>query len=130
MNALRGVDPSSMSFTEKVAFAWRLFFPHREEDHARADAKKRLRMILVADRCALSSQSLAEMKSKIVAVVSEFVVVDQAETVDVNVTAADEDTGTVFSVAIPVKRVKSDMFEGNAAELELLTGAQQTALDG
>jgi cell division topological specificity factor MinE len=117
--ALRGADPSNLGFADKVAYAWRLFFPQQVEDHARADAKKRLRMILVADRCALSSQSLAEMKRKIVEVVSEFVVVDQGEPVDVSMTA-DEEQGTIFSVAIPVKRVKSEAFEGNAAELELL----------
>jgi hypothetical protein len=54
-------------------------------------------------------------------VVSEFVVVDQGEAVDVSMTA-DEEQGTVFSVAIPVKRVKSESFEGNAAELELVQG--------
>ena len=53
--------------------------------------------------------------------VSEFVVVDQGEAVDVSMTA-DEEQGTVFSVAIPVKRVKSESFEGNAAELELVQG--------
>ena len=121
LKALRDVDPSSMTLGDKLSYAWRLFFPQPTEGHARADAKKRLRMILVADRCALSSQSLAEMKRKIVEVVSEFVVVDQGETVDVSMTA-DEEQGTVFSVAIPVKRVKSESFEGNAAELELVQG--------
>ena len=122
LKALRGVDPSSMTFGDKVSYAWRLFFPQPTEGHARADAKKRLRMILVADRCALSSQSLAEMKSKIVEVVSEFVVVDQGEAVDVSMTADEEQGGTVFSVAIPVKRVKGEAFEGSAAELELVQG--------
>ena len=66
LKALRDVDPASMTLGDKVSYAWRLFFPQPTEGHARADAKKRLRMILVADRCALSSQSLAEMKRKIV----------------------------------------------------------------
>jgi hypothetical protein len=50
------VDLTSLSLMEKVAFAWSVFFPPKEADHARNDAKKRLRMILVADRCALSPQ--------------------------------------------------------------------------
>jgi cell division topological specificity factor MinE len=104
-----------MGLGQKVAFAWSLFFPVKEADHARADAKKRLRMILVADRCALSTQSMAELKEKIVRVVSEFVVVDQGEQVDVSMTN-DEDQGTVFSVAIPVKRVKPTSFEGEDDE--------------
>ena len=96
---------SSLSLLQKVAFAWSVFFPPKDADHARNDAKKRLRMILVADRCALSPQSMSDMKSEIVRVVSEFVVVDQGEAVDVNMTN-DEEMGTIYSVSIPVKRVK------------------------
>jgi cell division topological specificity factor MinE len=99
------VDLNSLSLMEKVAFAWSVFFPPKEADHARNDAKKRLRMILVADRCALSPQSMSDMKSEIVRVVSEFVVVDQGEAVDVNMTN-DEEMGTIYSVSIPVKRIK------------------------
>ena len=100
-----GVDLNKLSFAEKLAFAWSVFFPAKEADHARNDAKKRLRMILVADRCALSPQSMNDMKAEIVRVVSEFVVVDSGETVDVNMTN-DEENGTIYSVAIPVKRIK------------------------
>ena len=98
-------DLNKLSFAEKLAFAWSVFFPAKEADHARNDAKKRLRMILVADRCALSPQSMNDMKAEIVRVVSEFVVVDSGETVDVNMTN-DEENGTIYSVAIPVKRIK------------------------
>ena len=100
-----GVDLNKLSFSEKLAFAWSVFFPAKEADHARNDAKKRLRMILVADRCALSPQSMNDMKAEIVRVVSEFVVVDAGEAVDVNMTN-DEENGTIYSVAIPVKRIK------------------------
>ena len=96
---------NQLSFAEKLAFAWSVFFPAKEADHARNDAKKRLRMILVADRCALSPQSMNDMKAEIVRVVSEFVVVDAGEAVDVNMTN-DEENGTIYSVAIPVKRIK------------------------
>jgi cell division topological specificity factor MinE len=99
------LDVSKLSLLEKVAFAWSVFFPPQEADHARNDAKKRLRMILVADRCALSPQSMSDMKSEIVRVVSEFVIVDQGEVVDVNMTN-DEEMGTIYSVSIPVKRIK------------------------
>jgi len=38
-----------LSFQQKLSFAASLFFPSaKEPDHARNDAKKRLRMILVA----------------------------------------------------------------------------------
>ncbi len=109
-----GLDLSKLSFSEKLAFAWSVFFPAKEEDHARNDAKKRLRMILVADRCALSPQSMNDMKAEIVRVVSEFVIVDQGETVDVNMTN-DEEMGTIYSVAIPVKRIKPAVRRPSAA---------------
>jgi hypothetical protein len=48
---------------------------------------------------------MSDMKSEIVRVVSEFVVVDQGEAVDVNMTN-DEEMGTIYSVSIPVKRIK------------------------
>ena len=99
------MDLNKLSFAEKLALAWNVFFPAQEADHARNDAKKRLRMILVADRCALSPQSMNDMKAEIVRVVSEFVIVDSGETVDVNMTN-DEENGTIYSVAIPVKRIK------------------------
>lgn len=62
-------------------------------------------MILVADRCALSPQCMTDMKRGIIKVVSEFVILDQEEAVDLNMTA-DEATGALFSVSIPVRRVK------------------------
>ena len=80
------LELATMSLPAKLTFAWSLFFPVKETDHARNDAKKRLRMILVADRCALSPQSLTEMKAAIVRVVSTYVVVDQGEEVDVSMT--------------------------------------------
>ena len=109
-----GLDLSKLSLAEKIAFAWSVFFPAKEADHARNDAKKRLRMILVADRCALSPQSMNDMKAEIVRVVSEFVVVDQGEAVDVNMTN-DEEMGTIYSVAIPVKRIKPAVRRWSAA---------------
>ena len=42
-------DLQQLSFQQKLSFAASLFFPSaKEPDHARNDAKKRLRMILVA----------------------------------------------------------------------------------
>lgn len=108
------VDLSKLSLVEKFAFAWSVFFPPKEADHARNDAKKRLRMILVADRCALSPQSMSTMKEEIVRVVSEFVIVDQGEAVDVNMTN-DEEMGTIYSVSIPVKRIKPSVRLGSLA---------------
>lgn len=50
-----------------MRLAWRIFFP--EEDgpaKPKEQAKKRLRMVLVADRCGMNPSSLSEMKKHVV----------------------------------------------------------------
>ena len=54
-----------LSFWGKIRTAYRIFFPPSAEETARQEAKKRLRMILVADRCTMSESSMDEMKMKI-----------------------------------------------------------------
>ena len=98
-------DPVS-TFVFKVQAAWRIFFPPKAADMTPKDeGKKRLRMILVADRCGMNQSSLYEMRHSIVQVVSEFVEVEGEETVDVNV-SADGEQGTIYTVSVPVRRVK------------------------
>lgn len=73
---------------------------------AREEGKNRLRMILVADRCGMTQSSLYEMKHSIVQVLSDFVEVEGGEDlVDVSVTA-DGEAGTIYSVSVPVRRIK------------------------
>ena len=63
-------------------------------------------MILVADRCGMTQSSLYEMKHSIVQVLSDFVEVEGGEDlVDVSVTA-DGEAGTIYSVSVPVRRIK------------------------
>ena len=62
----------SFSFWGKVKAAFAIFFPPSEEETARLEAKKRLRMILVADRCSLSGGAMTLMKQKVVEAVGEF----------------------------------------------------------
>lgn len=98
-------DPMG-TFVFKVQAAWRIFFPPKQADMTPKDeGKKRLRMILVADRCGMNQSSLYEMKHSIVQVVSEFVEVEGDELVDVNV-SADGEQGTIYTVSVPVRRVK------------------------
>lgn len=98
-------DPVS-TFVFKVQAAWRIFFPPKAADMTPKDeGKKRLRMILVADRCGMNQSSLYEMRHSIVQVVSEFVEVEGEEMVDVNV-SADGEQGTIYTVSVPVRRVK------------------------
>lgn len=95
-------DPS---FVEKLGLAARIFFPKKKEKNARNEAKKRLRMILVADRCSMSPVTLNEMKSTIVDALANYVIIDDQEGVDLSVTA-DPKLGTLYSVCVPVRRVK------------------------
>ena len=61
------------------------------------DAKKRLRMILVADRCNMTPRSMTEMKKSIVTAISDYVEVEDGIEVDLSVTT-DPDMGTIYSV--------------------------------
>lgn len=84
------------------------------------EAKKRLRMILVADRCTMSESSMDAMKAKILDVVGEFVDVDEEQEVDVSMNT-DEELGTMYAVSIPVRRVKAEYDAENDA---YMIGAQ------
>ena len=71
-------------------------------------------MILVADRCGLSTGSLEAMKVSVLRAMKEYVDIEDLDDVDINVTA-DEDSGTIYSVNVPVKRVKPSVRASIAA---------------
>ena len=108
------------TFWGKMKAAYRIFFPPSAEETARQEAKKRLRMILVADRCAMSETSMDEMKRKIVEAVGEFVDLDETQDVDVSMNT-DVELGTMYAVSIPVRRVKAEYDAENDA---YMVGAQ------
>lgn len=91
-------------FPERLRVAWNTLFPRKDDETARREAKKRLRMVLVADRCALTSEAMDSMKSRIVHAVSDFVEVEQTQDVNVSL-SEDESVGTLYAVSIPVRRV-------------------------
>ncbi|EEH51889.1 uncharacterized protein MICPUCDRAFT_54085 [Micromonas pusilla CCMP1545] len=95
-------------FWGKIKAAFAIFFPPSEEETARIEAKKRLRMILVADRCAMSGAAMQAMKEKIVDVVREFAEVDDELGVEVSMSQDPEVQGTMYSLSIPVKRVNPE----------------------
>ena len=56
-----------LSHTWQVRLAWNIFFPTQiKPATSKEEVKKRLRMVLVADRCGMSPASLTEMKKTIV----------------------------------------------------------------
>ena len=97
-----------VSFWGKVKAAFAIFFPPSEEETARLEAKKRLRMILVADRCAMSGAAMSAMKARVVEVVGEFLDVDEDAEVDIATTQdpTGESITTMYAVSIPVRGVK------------------------
>jgi septum formation topological specificity factor MinE len=101
-----------LAFFDKLYLAWRVFFPERAPDLSPKDgAKQRLRMILVADRCGLSPSGLAEMKKNILRALEEFVDIESEEEIDVSI-SLEPDLGTIYCVAVPVRRVKPEARAG------------------
>lgn len=100
---------TSMSFFERLNLAWKILFPSpttRRNSNARI-AKQRLKMILFSDRCVVSDDAKQKIVSNIVGALSEFVEIDSQDKVHLNV-STDPDLGTVYSITVPVRRVKSE----------------------
>ena len=97
----------NMSFFERLNLAWRIIFPspsQRKSSNARI-AKQRLKMILFSDRCAVSDEAKRKIVNNVVHALSEFVEIESQDKVQLSVTT-DTDLGTVYSVTVPVHRVK------------------------
>lgn len=58
----------------KCKAAYSIFFPPKPRSLSpKEEGRNRLRMILVADRCSMNTSCLVEMKTSIVAAVSQYV---------------------------------------------------------
>lgn len=62
-------------------------------------------MILYSDRCEVSDEAKAKIVSSIIKALSDFVEIESQDKVELNV-STDPGLGTVYSVAVPVRRVK------------------------
>ncbi|KAJ8760897.1 hypothetical protein K2173_021935 [Erythroxylum novogranatense] len=102
------LDAINMTFFERLNLAWKIVFPTptRKNSNARI-AKQRLKMILFSDRCAVSDEAKRKIVNKIVHALSEFVEIESQDKVQLSV-MADSDLGTVYSVTVPVRRVKQE----------------------
>ncbi|KAL9225901.1 hypothetical protein vseg_001776 [Gypsophila vaccaria] len=97
----------NMNFFERLNLAWKIVFPTpktRKSSNAKI-AKQRLKMILFADRCAVSDDAKKKIVKSIVKALSDFVEIESQDNVQVNV-STDMGLGTVCSVTVPVRRVK------------------------
>lgn len=103
------LDAVKMNFFERLNLAWKIIFPSatsRRNSNARI-AKQRLKMILFSDRCAVSDEAKRKIVSNVVRALSDFVEIESQDKVQLSV-SADTDLGTIYSVTVPVRRVKPE----------------------
>lgn len=99
----------NMNFFERISLAWKIIFPSptsRNKSNANI-AKQRLRMILFSDRCAVSDEAKQKIVSNVVSALSDFVEIESQDKVQLSV-STDPDLGTIYSVTVPVRRVRSE----------------------
>lgn len=99
----------NMSFFDRLNIAWKVIFPShasRRSSNARI-AKQRLKMILFSDRCDVSDEAKRKIVNNIIHALSDFVEIESEEKVQLNV-STDGDLGTIYSVTVPVRRVKPE----------------------
>ncbi|KAI7753530.1 hypothetical protein M8C21_032273 [Ambrosia artemisiifolia] len=102
----------NMSFVKRVALAWKILFPSPSViQNSNANiAKQRLKMILFSDRCAVSDDAKQKIVSNVVNALSDFVVIEPQDKVQLSV-STDPALGTVYSVTVPVRRVRAEYQE-------------------
>ncbi|KAK1415972.1 hypothetical protein QVD17_31760 [Tagetes erecta] len=102
----------NMNFFERLGLAWKIIFPSPSmiKNSNASVAKQRLKMILFADRCAVSEEAKQKIVSNIVNALSDFVVIESQDKVQLSV-STDAALGTIYSVTVPVRRVKAEYQE-------------------
>ncbi|KAL3501470.1 hypothetical protein ACH5RR_035919 [Cinchona calisaya] len=102
----------NMNFFERLNLAWKIIFPSptlRRNSNANI-AKQRMKMILFSDRCAVSDEAKQKIVSNIVTALSDFVEIESQDKVQLSV-STDPDLGTIYSVTVPVRRVRPEYQE-------------------
>ncbi|PQP97636.1 cell division topological specificity factor homolog chloroplastic [Prunus yedoensis var. nudiflora] len=100
---------TNMSFFERLNLAWKIVFPSpstRRNSNAKI-AKQRLQMILFSDRCAVTDDAKEKDCEQHCWCSIRFRGNRVTGNVQLSV-STDEDLGTVYSVTIPVRRVKPE----------------------
>nr|AAY68293.1 chloroplast division site regulator [Physcomitrium patens] len=93
-------------FLERLARAWAILFPAKSNPSSNASiAKQRPKMILISDRCSVNDDAKRRIVTNIVGALSDFVEIESEDKVQLNV-SSDPDLGTVYSVTVPVRRVR------------------------
>lgn len=111
----------NMNFLERLILAWRIIFPPTSTPKLNSNAmiaKQRLKMILLSDRCAVNDEAKQKIVDNILSTLSDFVEIDSEDKVQFNV-STDLDLRTIYSVTVPVRRVKAE-YQGSE-EVEATT---------
>ncbi|MEW5305330.1 MAG: hypothetical protein WDW36_007877 [Sanguina aurantia] len=111
-NRIRGLSSSKPGmlgeFVGKLQQCFKIFFPERPKELSpKEEVKRRLKMVLVADRCGMSPGSITDLKKTIAKALQDFVDIDSEDSIEVNI-SSDPSLGTVYCVNIPVRRVKPE----------------------
>lgn len=85
-------------------------FPHCFLSRAAQIARERLRLVLYSDRGEVSKEVQQKLRDNIVMAVSRYVEVEPRESIRLNV-SMDPDIGTLYSVVVPVRRVRPEYQE-------------------
>ncbi|RCV19133.1 hypothetical protein SEVIR_3G376200v4 [Setaria viridis] len=102
----------NMGFLDRLKLAWKIIFPAptiKENSNANI-AKQRLKMILFSDRCEVSDEAKKKIVENVIEALSEFVEIESRDNVQVDI-STDAGLGTVYSVTVPVRRVKPEYQE-------------------
>jgi len=102
----------NMGFLDRLKLAWKIMFPAPTiKDTSNANiAKQRLKMILFSDRCEVSDEAKKKIVEHVIEALSEFVEIESRDNVQVDI-STDAGLGTVYSVTVPVRRVKPEYQE-------------------
>ncbi|CAN6351765.1 unnamed protein product [Urochloa humidicola] len=102
----------NMGFLDRLKLALKIIFPApttKENSNANI-AKQRLKMILFSDRCEVSDEAKKKIVENVIEALSEFVEIESRDNVQVDI-STDAGLGTVYSVTVPVRRVKPEYQE-------------------
>ncbi|EES17047.1 hypothetical protein BDA96_08G113400 [Sorghum bicolor] len=102
----------NMGFLDRLKLAWKIMFsaPTIKDTSNANIAKQRLKMILFSDRCEVSDEAKKKIVEHVIEALSEFVEIESRDNVQVDI-STDAGLGTVYSVTVPVRRVKPEYQE-------------------
>ncbi|KAL3695585.1 hypothetical protein R1sor_009661 [Riccia sorocarpa] len=125
---LLGAD-EPQNFFDRLARAWSILFPSKRRSTSNAEiAKHRLKMILISDRCSVNDEAKRRIVNNIVGALSDFVEIEAEDKVQLSV-SSDPDLGTVYSVSVPVRRVKPEYQEYSRDLQNVVVSEELRSLD-